>query len=130
MAKYYYAAGTSPGAGDLIDWTDNGTGTSFINTDVELEPGQTYYTTVIAENGAGLLSEPVSSDRVTAILFPCPEDDEACLDDGVFELTGAEPPGGIYSGPGIEDGKYFNPEAAGVGDTSQPMSIRVKPASS
>ena len=37
-----------------------------------------------------------------------------CQDEPVFALTGGMPEGGIYSGPGVEDG-MFDPAAAGVG---------------
>ena len=45
----------------------------------------------------------------------CPDDMLVCIDDEPFELTGAEPDGGIYSGEGIIDG-LFNPGTAGTGE--------------
>ncbi len=121
IAKYYYAVGTSPGASDLIDWTDNGLNTSFINTDITLIEDETYYTSVIAENNAGLQSDLISSDGVLAAVLvepvvpDCPEDFEVCLNDDVFQLSGAEPNGGMYSGNGVSGNINFNPSVAGIG---------------
>ncbi len=44
----------------------------------------------------------------------CPEDVSVCRDAGPFTLTGALAAGGIYSGPGVSEGR-FDPAAAGVG---------------
>jgi len=44
----------------------------------------------------------------------CPDDMEKCLDDSPFELTGATPTGGTYSGPGVS-GNTFDPALAGEG---------------
>ncbi|TVR77401.1 MAG: HYR domain-containing protein, partial [Saprospirales bacterium] len=44
----------------------------------------------------------------------CPSSFEICLNAEPVELTGADPAGGNYSGPGVEDNE-FNPTAAGVG---------------
>jgi hypothetical protein len=44
----------------------------------------------------------------------CPPDFSACLDAPEFPLSGATPPGGAYSGPGIANGK-FNAASAGIG---------------
>lgn len=40
--------------------------------------------------------------------------DDVCLTDPPFELTGGSPLGGVYSGPGVDNG-WFDPEAAGLG---------------
>ncbi len=44
----------------------------------------------------------------------CPGNIIVCIDDEEFELTGATPSGGGYSGPGVIDGT-FNPASAGDG---------------
>ncbi len=51
---------------------------------------------------------------VIEVLVECPEDMAVCLDDPAFELTGATPEGGFYSGPGVSGG-WFDPAVAGVG---------------
>lgn len=63
VMAYWYAIGTTVGGTDVINWTNNGLANSlnivgsslFIN-------GQIYYVSVKAENGAGLFSNPVTSD--------------------------------------------------------------------
>lgn len=44
----------------------------------------------------------------------CPDDFEVCYEADPFELTGAEPPFGTYSGPGVSS-NWFYPEVAGPG---------------
>ena len=46
--------------------------------------------------------------------FVCPGDTSLCENEPAFEITGAKPPGGDFSGPGI-DGSIFNPGIAGEG---------------
>lgn len=122
IAKYYYAVGTTPGASDLIGWTDNGTLTLFVNSSVSLIDDQLYYTSVKAENGAGLQTAIYTSDGVRAVIqdIPvvpdCPGDFSVCLNGSTFELTGVDPSGGTFSGPGIQDNVYFNPAMAGIGN--------------
>lgn len=62
IAKYWYAIGTTPGATDVVPWTDNWFYTSATASSLSLTYGQTYYTTVQVENGAGLLSGYMYSD--------------------------------------------------------------------
>ncbi|MFA6448244.1 MAG: YCF48-related protein [bacterium] len=66
LSRYWYAAGTSPGASDFIEWTDNGISTTVAKTGLSLIEGQKYYISVMAENGAGGLTAAVSSDGVVA----------------------------------------------------------------
>ncbi|MBW8049520.1 MAG: T9SS type A sorting domain-containing protein [Cytophagales bacterium] len=61
IAKYRYAIGTMPGDSDIVGWTDNGIVT-LTDTGLTLIVGQSYYFSVKAENGAGLLSNITSSD--------------------------------------------------------------------
>lgn len=56
IVKYWYAIGTSSGATDLVNWTDNSLNTSVTNTGLSLTAGQNYYYSVKAVNGAGLNS--------------------------------------------------------------------------
>lgn len=70
IAKYYYAIGTSSGATDVLNWTENGTSTSVTKTGLPLTHGTTYYFSVKAENGAGLQSGVTSSDGQLAYFIP------------------------------------------------------------
>ncbi|MFH0866103.1 MAG: N-acetylmuramoyl-L-alanine amidase [Bacteroidota bacterium] len=54
IARYWYAIGTTPGAADVTGWTDNALNTSVTQGGLSLNPGQTYYFSVEAKNGAGL----------------------------------------------------------------------------
>jgi len=56
VSKYWYAIGTTAGATDVINWTDNGLNTSVTNSGLTLSNGQHYYFSIKAENGAGLTS--------------------------------------------------------------------------
>ncbi|MDD5569635.1 MAG: T9SS type A sorting domain-containing protein [Bacteroidales bacterium] len=62
VVKYWYAIGKTAGAKDVVNWTDNDTNTSVTKTGMSLINGQMYYIMIKAENGAGLLSDSVSSD--------------------------------------------------------------------
>ncbi|MCX5786245.1 MAG: lectin like domain-containing protein [Elusimicrobia bacterium] len=65
IAKYWYAIGHSPGAADVLGWTDNGNKTYVTKTGLPLVDGYPYYFTVKAENGEGLQSDAVNSDGQT-----------------------------------------------------------------
>jgi hypothetical protein len=64
---------------------------------------------------------PVISNAITMVIYPIPvvvwewEYDTVCINWGPLPLFGAEPEGGVYSGPGVEDA-YFSPSAAGLGE--------------
>jgi len=81
--RYWYSLGTSSGASNTVSWTDNGTDTSVSLTGMNLSDGQTYYFTVVAQNGVGLLSTPKSSDgilvSVTDVTAPA---DVSAVNDG------------------------------------------------
>jgi hypothetical protein len=64
ISKYWYAIGTTAGGTDTAEWTStsNGTVTSVTRSNLLLTTGVKYYFTVKAENGAGLESNPTSSD--------------------------------------------------------------------
>ncbi len=62
IARYWYAIGTSPGAVDIVDWTDNWYADTIVHTGLSLTYGETYYFSVRAENGAGLLSTIISTN--------------------------------------------------------------------
>ncbi len=122
IAKYYYAVGTSPGASNFINWTDNGNSNLFVNSSVTLVDDQLYYISVKAENGAGLQTAIYTSDGVRAVIQDvpivpdCPSNLSVCLNEAPFELTGVDPTGGTFTGAGVEDNVYFNPSLASIGN--------------
>ncbi|TVR85766.1 MAG: HYR domain-containing protein, partial [Saprospirales bacterium] len=61
------------------------------------------------ENACTFEIEVVPTPPVT-----CPMDFEVCLNDDPVQLTGADPDGGDYTGPGV-DNNEFDPADAGVG---------------
>lgn len=65
IARYWYAIGSTSGATDIVNWTDNWFYDSITVTGLNLNFGSTYFVSVRSENGAGLLSSIVTSDGVT-----------------------------------------------------------------
>jgi M6 family metalloprotease-like protein len=70
VVKYRYAIGTTPGATNVLGWTDNGLATSANPTGLSLSNGQIYYFSVTAENGAGLQSLAANSNGQTVDATP------------------------------------------------------------
>ncbi|OGS21154.1 MAG: hypothetical protein A3J83_08825 [Elusimicrobia bacterium RIFOXYA2_FULL_40_6] len=68
ITKYWYAIGTSAGGTEILGWTDNGMNLTVTVTDLNLTVGQKYFFSVRAENGIGLLGDPVSSNGQTVVL--------------------------------------------------------------
>ncbi|MCW3070793.1 MAG: N-acetylmuramyl-L-alanine amidase, negative regulator of AmpC, AmpD [Bacteroidetes bacterium] len=68
IARYYYAIGTTPGATDVLGWTDNWFNDTATATGLSLIDGQTYYFSVKAEDGAGLQSAAYTSNGQTVQL--------------------------------------------------------------
>ena len=62
IAEYWYALGSTPGANDIVDWTNNGTNLSVTLTSLNLTLGNMYYFSVKSKNGADLWSNVISSD--------------------------------------------------------------------
>jgi len=62
ISRYWYAIGTSPGASDILNFTDNWFNLTTTDTNLSSVVGQNYYYSVKAENGAGLLSPIFSSN--------------------------------------------------------------------
>lgn len=62
IARYWYAIGTTPGDSNIVSWTDNWYADTVKHTGLSLTLGETYYFSVAAENGAGLLSDTIYSD--------------------------------------------------------------------
>ncbi|MDQ3049103.1 MAG: T9SS type A sorting domain-containing protein, partial [Bacteroidota bacterium] len=69
IARYFYAIGTTPGAADIVNWTDNWFSQSVTVGGLSLIDGQTYYYSVIAEDGAGLQSAAFTSNGQTVQLL-------------------------------------------------------------
>ncbi|MFI5150215.1 MAG: GH25 family lysozyme [Bacteroidia bacterium] len=65
ISYYSYAIGTTPGAQNIVAWTNNGTSTSVTKTGLSLTIGQTYYVSVKAYDGAGLACDSVNGQGVT-----------------------------------------------------------------
>lgn len=65
VAAYYYAIGTTPGATDVVGWTDNWFNTDVTHSGLNLTYGTTYYVAVKALNGAGIYSNVSVSDGQT-----------------------------------------------------------------
>jgi hypothetical protein len=56
IAKYWYAIGTTSGATNVVNWTDNLLNTSVTKTGLSLTNGQHYYFSIKTVDGAGLYS--------------------------------------------------------------------------
>ena len=82
IAKYEYAIGTSPGAADIIAFTDVGINTQVTRIDLQLVSGKDYYFTVRATNGAGLGSALGISDGIR--IDSTPPAKPVVIDDGAY----------------------------------------------
>jgi hypothetical protein len=81
IANYRYAIGTTAGATDILDWTTN-SGTNVAKTGLSLNIGSVYYFTVVAVNGAGLESNPTSSNGQELLEDTSPPSDVSQVSDG------------------------------------------------
>jgi hypothetical protein len=68
IQRYWYAIGTTPGATDIVNWTDNWFYDTATVTGLSLVNGQTYYYSIKAEDGAGLVSGITTSNGQTVQL--------------------------------------------------------------
>jgi|GEM_PF-806313 len=82
IARYEYAIGSSPGAWDILPFTDAGSATGVTRADLSLADGKTYYFAVRAINGAGLVSGVGVSDGIT--LDSTPPAAPVVKDDGIY----------------------------------------------
>ncbi len=62
VSRYWYAIGTTPGGTNVRNWTSNWFSTDLTATGLSLTVGTTYYISIKAENGAGLMSNVVTTD--------------------------------------------------------------------
>lgn len=67
ISKYWYAIGTSSGATDVVNWTDNALNASVTKSGLTLTSGQIYYFSIKATNGAGLNSICSSDGLITDV---------------------------------------------------------------
>jgi spore germination protein YaaH/PKD repeat protein len=70
IASYWYAIGDSPGDSNLVMWTNNALSTAVTANGLSLINGITYYMSVRAVNGAGLLSSVSTSDGQYVAMQP------------------------------------------------------------
>nr|MBA3972305.1 T9SS type A sorting domain-containing protein [Bacteroidota bacterium] len=68
ISRYWYAIGTTPGATDVMTWTDNWFSRTVTVTGLSLVNLQTYYFSIKSEDGAGLLSPVFTSNGQTVQL--------------------------------------------------------------
>jgi len=89
------------GLSTIINWTNGFIGNATLK--------------VAGENicGTGSYSDPINITRYLPEVLLEPFD-WVCVGWPSFELTGGLPEGGVYSGPGVENG-LFNPAVAGLG---------------
>ncbi|MBD3181126.1 hypothetical protein GF312_02470, partial [Candidatus Poribacteria bacterium] len=73
IVKYQYAIGTSPGGNEVTNWTSTGLNTTVSKGGLNLLQNTTYYISVKAENGAGLLSDAGVSDGIKVDTTPPPK---------------------------------------------------------
>jgi hypothetical protein len=73
IAAYRYALGSSPGATDVVGWTDAGTSAATTVASSNVVGGRNYYLTVVARNGEHLESSAGTSDGILVR--------DACSDD-------------------------------------------------
>jgi PKD repeat protein/N-acetyl-anhydromuramyl-L-alanine amidase AmpD len=62
IAAYWYSIGTTSGATDVLNWTDNWFDTTMTHSGLNLVVGTIYYVSVKAQNGAGLFSNIFTSN--------------------------------------------------------------------
>ncbi len=70
IALYEYAIGTTRDSSDVVDWTSNGTDTLVTVKGLQLTYKRRYYVSVRATDGAGNVSDSVSSDGVRIVDRP------------------------------------------------------------
>lgn len=79
LARYWYSIGTSAGATNVLNWTSNWGATSVSSKSLTLTQNTIYFVNVQAENGAGLLSNIVSTNGQKV--------DTTCIATGINEVT-------------------------------------------
>ncbi len=85
IAGYQCCIGVTPGDDDLVPWTDVGTAANIERNDLTLLQGQTYYVSVKATNGIGMVSEVGVSQGIT--VDTTPPGIATVTDDGQFSAS-------------------------------------------
>lgn len=80
--SYEYCIGSAPGLSDVADWLNVGPATSHTRTGLALSDKQTYYITVRATNGAGIVGPEGSSNGI--IIDAIAPTTPVVTDDGLF----------------------------------------------
>jgi hypothetical protein len=98
IIKYEYAIGTTAGSNDVADWTDVGTDTSMTKQGLSLIYGQSYYVSIRATNGIGMVgikgvSNPIIIVRQVSDIAAAKE-----LPDGSLIKIDAKPISAIFNG--------------------------------
>jgi spore germination protein YaaH/PKD repeat protein len=62
ISEYLYAIGTTPGGTDIVNYTSAALNTTITHSGLSLNTGVTYYFSVAAVNGAGLIGSIANSD--------------------------------------------------------------------
>lgn len=90
IGSYDYYIGTSPGWPDVVPGKTIDTTATLLNINetTTLALGETYYCTVVTRNGAGLPSEPGTSNGITADWTPPTQ--PTVTDDGATTSSGTE----------------------------------------
>ena len=73
ISRYWYAIGTTPGAMNIVNYTDNWFNQAVTATGLSSVVGQMYYFSVKAEDGAGLQSTVFTSNGQTVLLISIDE---------------------------------------------------------
>ena len=112
----------NPGSNPLYQWQVNGENVgenastySYIPSDGDVVH------CILTSSEPCTFDNPVTSNAIAMVVYPIPvvvwnwEYDTVCINWGPLPLFGGEPEGGVYSGPGVDNG-YFSPSAAGLGE--------------
>ncbi len=84
VAEYWYALGTTPGAADVVTWTNNGTINTITLNSLSLSVGSHYYFSVKVKNNADLWSNVISSDGFIVSSLSLPVADFYVFDDTLY----------------------------------------------
>ena len=101
IVRYEYAIGTSPGAEDLVPFTDAGLATQVTLTDLPLVNGADYYFAVRAVDSGGILGDVGVSDGIRVDFTPPAE--PVVIDDGDY-TTSSDTLHVVYSSGDTESG--------------------------
>ncbi|OGS21198.1 MAG: hypothetical protein A3J83_07160 [Elusimicrobia bacterium RIFOXYA2_FULL_40_6] len=131
LAGYFYAIGTTAGATNVVAWTNNGLATVVTKASLSLTSGQTYFFSVKAQNGAGLLSSVTSSNGQTVVIPPATYSITGQVSgasnvtltlSGSASATTTSNSSGTYSFAGLVSGGNFTVTPSKTGFTFAPVS--------